>query len=105
MHSIEWVPFMEIVFQSYCLGYFFPRRIWFFLLLLLLLTTLFAGVVVGVSDFLMTTLAKGTVMVGKKIGTAISESDVSPYFSVKTVHFINSPHIIYFSFRWLRKER
>ena len=35
------------------------------------------GVVVGVSDFLMTTLAKGTVAVGKKVGTVISESDVS----------------------------
>ncbi len=32
---------------------------------------------VGVSDFLMTTLAKGTVLVGKKVGSAISESDVS----------------------------
>lgn len=35
------------------------------------------GAVVGVSDFLMTTLAKGTVFVGKKIGTAVAESDVS----------------------------
>lgn len=34
------------------------------------------GAVVGVSDFLMTTLAKGTVFVGKKIGTAVAESDV-----------------------------
>ena len=34
----------------------------------------------GVSDFLMTTLAKGTVMVGKKVGSAISESDVSCLF-------------------------
>lgn len=38
---------------------------------------MFVGAVVGVSDFLMITLAKGTVAVGKKIGTVVAESDVS----------------------------
>ncbi|XP_019857077.1 PREDICTED: spartin-like [Amphimedon queenslandica] len=34
------------------------------------------GAVVGVSDFLMVTLAKGTVAVGKKIGSAVADSDM-----------------------------
>ena len=38
---------------------------------------IYKGAVVGVSDFLMMTLAKGTVIVGKKIGSAVVESDVS----------------------------
>lgn len=35
------------------------------------------GVVVGVSDFLMMNLARGTVAVGKKVGNIVAESDVS----------------------------
>ena len=40
------------------------------------------GAVVGVSDFLMTALAKGTVALGKKAGSAIAASDVSANDSV-----------------------
>ena len=35
-----------------------------------------AGAVVGVSDFLMTALAKGTVVVGKKVGAVVADSEV-----------------------------
>ena len=35
------------------------------------------GGIVGVSDFLMVSLAKATVAVGKKVGSVVAESDVS----------------------------
>lgn len=50
------------------------------------------------SDFLMVTLAKGTVAVGKKVGAAVAESDVC----YETVAMVTCMIML---FRWLKEER
>ena len=63
-----------------------------------------AGGIVGVSDFLMVSLAKATVAVGKKVGSVVAESDVSSVCVCVCVVCV-SHKVVFAHYRWWREDR